>query len=473
MELMSTRKPGYAGLLAPLLLALLLGACSNETSVSPTDENSDEETLVTPDWTETTHGKGVDPDYAEVFDDDEVKRFDIEISAANWQAMLDDMSVKYGSFGTGGGGPGESAENPIWVPASVFYNGIQWYKVGVRFKGNSSLRTSWSRGIMKLPLKLDFDEFEDSYPQIDDQRFHGFKKLSLSNGYDDNSLIREKVSADIFRAAGLRAAHTAFYRIYIDHGEGPIYFGLYTVVEVVDDTVIEDQFDDDNGNLYKPEGSGATFTQGTFAEQWFTKASNEDEGDWSDILSLFSNLHTETRGSDPALWRSELESVLDVDVFLRWLAVNTVIQNWDTYGKMTHNFYMYNDSQTGLLNWIPWDNNEALKEGKMGGAVSLDFDEVNDGWPLIRYLYDDDVYRARFTQLVRETIDGAFSPSRMTPIYQAAGALIEPYVVGTEGEIDGYSFLQSQGDFATEISYLAGHVSERAAAAEAFIALQP
>ena len=43
------------------------------------------------------------------------------------------------------------------------------------------------QGILKLPFKLDFDEFEDDYPQIDNQRFYGFKKLSLKNNYDDQS----------------------------------------------------------------------------------------------------------------------------------------------------------------------------------------------------------------------------------------------------------------------------------------------
>ena len=69
------------------------------------------------------------------------------------------------------------------------------------------------------------------------------------------------------------AAHTSFCRVFVDFGEGPIYFGLYTIIEEVDDTVIDDQFDDDDGNLYKPEGTGASFAFGTFSERTFTKKS--------------------------------------------------------------------------------------------------------------------------------------------------------------------------------------------------------
>ena len=231
----------------------------------------------------------VNPD-DEVFEDNAVKRLDIVITEARWQAMLDDMTNLYGTFGSGAGGPGggltETDEAPIFVPAEGYYNGIQWYRVGVRFKGNSSLQTSWQNGILKLSFKLDFDEFEDDYPQIDNQRFYGFKKLSLKNNYDDKSMLREKVATDVFRNAGLVASHTAFYTVYVDHGDGPTYFGLYTMVEEVDDTLIDTQFSSDDGNLYKPDGDAASFAAGTYDE--YVKKNNEDEADFYDVSQKFA-----------------------------------------------------------------------------------------------------------------------------------------------------------------------------------------
>ena len=78
---------------------------------------------------------------------------------------------------------------------------------------------------------MDFDEFEDDYPQIDNQRFYGFKKFSLKNNFDDSSFLREKVAADVFRNSGMAISNSAFYTVYVDHGDGPEYFGLYTLVE--------------------------------------------------------------------------------------------------------------------------------------------------------------------------------------------------------------------------------------------------
>ncbi len=423
------------------------------------------------DWTDDTHSKSADPNFDEVFEDEAVKRLDIVITEERWQSMLDDMISLYGVFG-GSGGPGgvglaEVDEDPIFVPGDVMYNGKEWYRVGVRFKGNSSLQSSWSSGILKLSFKLDFDEFEDQYPQIDNQRFYGFKKLSLKNNYNDKSMLREKVATDIFRNAGIASSHAAFYTVYVDHGDGPQYFGVYTLVEEVDDTVIDTQFSDNDGNLYKPDGTGASFAEGTFTEDVFVKKTNEDEADFSDIQSVFTALHATNRTTDPETWRANLESVFDTDTFLKYLAVNTVIQNWDTYGRMTHNYYLYNNPDTEKLSWIPWDNNEALQNGNREGSLALDFSDLNHAqWPLIGYLYEDATYRAQYDAYVRDVVDNAFNISSMQSKYATYSALVEPYA---NLEVSGYSFLSSSLDFQVAISQLNSHVSARATAVNNYL----
>jgi spore coat protein CotH len=375
------------------------------------------------------------------------------------------MTNKYGSFGSGGGGGlVDSDDNPIFVPGDVFYEGTQWYKVGLRFKGNSSLQSSWRSGILKLSFKLDFDEFEDTYPQIDNQRFYGFKKLSLKNNFDDDSMLREKVAGDIFRNAGLAGPHTAFYTVYVDHGDGPEYFGLYTLVEEVDNTVIDTQFSNDNGNLYKPDGTGASFADGTFSEDVFEKKTNEEEADWTDIQDLFSALHDDTRTTSPAAWRASLDAVFDTEIFLKYLAVNTVIQNWDTYGRMTHNYYLYSNPDNNLLTWIPWDNNEALQTGKQGGSHALDFSGLSSSaWPLIGNLYNDVVYKAKYEAYLREVVDGAFNVSTIQAQYTSYAALVEPFATT---ERSGFTFLNSAASFQSAITTLQSHVAQRSAAVE-------
>ena len=456
---------------------LTFSACnSDESTTDVEDENTVEEVVddadfEATDWTTETHSKSADPNFDEVFDDSEVKRIDIVITSDRWQSMLDNMTDLYGTFGGGnrpGGGVGESSdEDPIFVPAEVFYNGIQWYRVGVRFKGNSSLESSWKSGILKLSFKLDFDEYEDDYPQIDNQRFYGFKKLSLKNNYNDKSMLREKVAGDVFRNAGLVASHTAFYAVYVDHGDGPTYFGLYTMVEEVDDTVIDTQFSDNDGNLYKPDGDAASFALGTYDEDEYVKKTNEDEADFSDVESLLTILNDDSRTTDPETWRANLESVFDTDVFLKYLATNTVIQNWDTYGRMTHNYYLYNNPDTNKLTWIPWDNNEALQTGNMGGSLPLDFSGLNSSeWPLIGYLYQDDVYREQYKAYVEDVVNGAFNVEDMQALYATYSTLVEPYATS---EQSGYTFLNNSSEFQSAISELNSHVVSRASAVSDYL----
>lgn len=473
---MKKMKIKLVGLSLFAIALLFFSACSKDDDITTNPEEEEEEEVIIDDtdfeaidWTTETHSKDADPNFDEIFDDNAVKRLDIVITESRWESMLDDMTGLYGNFGSGGGpGGGDFAdEDPIFVPAEVFYNGKEWYRVGVRFKGNSSLQSSWRNGILKLSFKLDFDEFEDDYPQIDNQRFYGFKKLSLKNNYDDKSMLREKVAGDVFRNAGLAGSHTAFYTLYVDHGEGPIYFGLYTLVEEVDDTVLDDQFSDDDGNLYKPDGDAASFAEGTYDEDEYVKKTNEDEADFSDIQSLLSILHDDERTTDAATWRTKLDAVFDTDVFLKYLAVNTIIQNWDTYGRMTHNYFLYNNPDTEKLTWIPWDNNEALQTGKQGGSLPLNFSGLSaSSWPLIGYLYQDEVYRAVYDDYVREVADGAFNPTTIQSQYSSYAALIESYATS---EKPGYTFLNSSTDFQSAVSTLKSHVTARVSAANNYL----
>ncbi|MEQ8416640.1 MAG: CotH kinase family protein [Imperialibacter sp.] len=466
----------------PIILAIFFTACEKEDiETTETDEVTETSVVVfddtdfeATDWTSETHSNDADPNFAEVFEDNAVKRIDIVVTSSRWQAMLTDMTNLYGTFGSsggggrpGGGGTSFSDQDPVFVPAEVFYEGKEWYRVGIRFKGNSSLSSTWSSGNIKLSFKLDFDEFEDDYPQIKNQRFYGFKKLSLKNNYNDKSFLREKVAADIFRNAGLASSHTAFYTLYVDHGDGPVYFGLYTLVEEVDDTVIDTQFANNDGNLYQPDGDGASFAAGTFTESVFVKETNEDAADWSDIQSLFTALHASTRTSDATAWRTNLEAVLDTDVFLKYLAVNTVIQNWDTYGRMTHNYFLYNNPDNNLLTWIPWDNNEALQTGNREGSLPLNFSGLSaTQWPLIGYLYANSTYKAQYDTCVEEVINGVFSASTIQATYTTYAALIEPYATT---ETRGYSFLNNSSEFQSAVNTLKTHATQRATAVKAYL----
>jgi hypothetical protein len=489
----------------------------------------DEEEIVRPDgWTEETHGNDVAPNYDVVFPQDKVNQITITIDPADWEAMQANMTDILGEPGTGpgamgrpggdftppegmeppagsstpqappegmeppegpegfepaaGGGPGGMggaidmvSETPMWVPATIEFDGNTWNHVGIRYKGNSSLTSAWNSGSLKMPLKFDFDEFEGDFPAIDNQRFFGFKQLSLANGFSDESYMRESVTYELMRQAGLVASETAFYEVILDYGVGPVNLGTYTVVEVIDDTVIENALGDSSGNIYEGDGAGVSLAEGTYdlIADSFEKENNEDEADWSDIEALYDVLHSETRATDPAQWRTDLEAIFDVDTFLNWLAVSAVVQNWDTYGSMSHNFYLYNNPETGQLVWLPWDHNMTLGvgggggRGQMGGGpggrgnVSLDKADVGEEWPLIRFLLDDPVYDEKYMGYLAAASE-LFDTGELTARVEAMRELLQP-VIDAAGET---------APFDTAVQQLLSVVAERDAAVADFLAAQ-
>lgn len=430
-----------------------------------------------PDWTEASHGN-VAPNYSMVFPQDQVNELEITIGADQWSAIRNNMKSLFGyDFGAGGmGGPPGAfpTTEPDYVQTTVKFKGKTWQHVGFRLKGNSTLTAAWRSGIYKLPFRLDFDKFEDVQPSVKNQKFYGFKELSFSPGVKDNSLIREKLGSDIFRMAGIPSAQSAFYKVYIDFGDGMKYCGIYCGLELPDDKMIIQQLGEDAGNLYKPESKLATFVQTEFE-----KKNNELAGDFGDVSGLVKALQSTKRSSDVAAWRSGLEAVFNVDHFAKYLAINNSIVNWDTYGVMAHNYYLYNHSTKGLL-WIPWDNNESFSKspgitGTTGGptgpgnAISLTMNEVGTGWPLINYIANDAVYFEKYKSHMRDFKNGIFTESTVWAMIDKYYDLITPFVVGTDGEQPKYTHLSSAAAFTAERSALKTHVSNRIALINQFL----
>lgn len=452
----------------------------NENTDSQPSENTAEIESWRPDgWGYESHDKDADADYERIYPDNEVQKLEITISSDRYAEMIENMTELYGepgqnSGGPGGGGPGGGGgfadEEPVFVPVTIEYNGLSWWHVGMRFKGNSTLQGSWRRGNKKLPFRLDFDEFEDLYEEIDDQRFYGFKKVTFSSGANDDSLIREKLGAELFRDAGVKAARSSFYRVYLDvsDGHGKVYAGLYTMVEDLSNKFLDSQFDDDNGNLYKPDGTGADWQN--FNEAGFVKKTNEEEADWSDIENAITALHASR--NDAEAWRTELERYFNVGQYLKLLAVNQSIENWDTYGMMSHNYYLYADpSDDGRLLWIPWDLNECLAPSRgQSGGMSVLLDEISDRWPVIRYLMDDAVYAAQYYEELAGFLDGAFALNKVQSRMEELHDLIAPYVSGENGEVSPYSNLTNSSAFDSSLTQgnyaLEPHVTDRHEAVE-------
>jgi hypothetical protein len=482
-----------------------------------------------------THGRNATPDYGRVFNQTQVSRLDLRINASDWQAVLTDMQslagasgfglnvpfsqaqvaacagrieanacsfgtppspgrcVQQGFFnpalacqplGTAGNAGRDEVEllerTPIYVPVDVTFDGETFRNVAFRLKGNSTLLFTWRRGSDKLPFRLNFDGLEARFPGSRDQTFFGFPNLAFNNNDLDPSYLRGKVVTDMFRDAGVPSARVAFLRVYLDRGTGPSYLGLYTVHEVPDGPMLTTLFGSDDGNLYKPHGTGGRW--GVFAPEWFSKKTNQADEDYTDIEDAITAVHASK--TDRARWRSRLEARFDVPVFLRWLALNTTIGNIDVYGGVSgHNYYIYSSPRhRDRIFWIPWDMDLAmptpgiLGAGVPGAPIDLFHNNVTATWPLIRFMLDDPVYRAFYRTQVEDMLATIFVPSRMAGIMANEQALIAPFVVGPGGELPGRNFTGNSAQFTASLFGPNGlnlYVTNRAAAVRQVLQATP
>lgn len=500
-----------------LLGVLVCSACSAESADEPSTKAAPAAQAAPPierpqGWSEASHAKGAAPDYARVFPDDRVQRLDLVLTPEASQRLFDDLRQRLGDPATGTqpaavtacaelaeGAPCSFLElqgvcvtqstlgsvirgracrsadmlnprdlvpgDPIVVPATVRYDGRTWGHVAVRARGNSSLAHTWTTGVRKLGLKLNFDKLDDEHPEVKGQRFFGFSELVLAPGYSDASLLREKLASDLMRDQGIVGAQAGFYRVFVDVGEGPVYWGLYTMLEDPTDRLLDVQFGDDSGNVYKPDGPGADFA--TFDVRFFDKRNN-DPSDFSDVKRLYDALHAPT--DDPARFRAGVEAALDVEAFLRNLAFDRAVNHWDSYGTFEHNYYLYGDpSHGGRLVWIGWDHNNSWTTGFFG-QPSVMMDEISVAkWPLLRLLADP-VYRARYRAHLAALGAGPYAKQAFDAHVRALHDLIAPYVVGPEGERAPYTFVPRPEAFLSGPSAIIGSADGRRAAIQQALA---
>ena len=215
--------------------------------------------------------------------------------------------------------------------------------------------------------------------------------------------------------------------------------------------------------MYKPEGTGATFS--AWDASSFEKENNEAEADFSDVRAVFDALQASR--ADAGAWRAGLEAKLDVPTFLSWLATNTAIQDWDQYGRMSHNYYLYTDpGRANRVVWIPWDHSYAFSANNQ--SLSLGLGEVGASWPLIRYLMDDAVYASEYKNILRSKVLPLLD-SKLEDEVRAAAALIRPYTVGQYGEVDGYRFTANAAAFDAAVTGMVTHIGQRRVAVTTFV----
>lgn len=369
------------------ILAILLVFVLNQVTTNSSDVTTDDDNNTIVDNV--------------IFPHDEVVDVNIEIDEDAYNQML------------------ANAMSEEVVMANITYNGKTFNNVGIRPKGNSSLRNVFQSDSDRYSLKIDFNYY------VDDQSFYGITKLNLNNLFSDPSMMAEYLGYEMFDSLDEVSSRTTYVNLSIN-GE---VFGLYLAVEQVNDEFLIDNYSNDSGNLYKPEmGTGADLAYVSDDGDDYTGliAENKDEYDNDDIAKLIKAIND---GED-------LDSIFDVDSFLKYLAVSTMTIHQDSYqGGMFHNYYLYDND--GTFEWIPWDLN-MIFNGFPGvsmtdeQAIQYLIDEPVSGsmesYPLIEAIFKNEEYVEKYHEYLEILSQGYLASDNFNEKVLSVYKMIKSYV---------------------------------------------
>src|SRR6185312_1340486 len=179
--------------------------------------------------------------------------------------------------------------------------------VAVHLKGAAG---SWRNFDDKPGLTINMDKFKD------DQRFHGMDKFHLANSVQDPSYLSELICGEIFRAAGVPASRIGHALVVINGRKQ----GLYCLKEGYDKEFLKEHFKKANGNFYD---GGFLRDIDQPLELIHTK---DDVPDRKDLQALVAA----AREPDAKKRFAKLDKLLDLDCFMSYMVVESLVWDWDS-----------------------------------------------------------------------------------------------------------------------------------------------
>ncbi|MBE4718681.1 CotH kinase family protein [Pseudarthrobacter sp. AB1] len=344
------------------VLALMLSGCSGPATTDSTQTGQMQSSVTGTSGTETSLAGTVD-----LFDTATSHEISIEWDEADYAAMIADY---------------ENDSDKSWISADITIDGTLIENVGVRLKGNSTLRTLGGTesgppagaggGIRpgevadggppagftqddsnvisaddpaSLPLLIRFDKY------VDDADYEGLTELALR---PSTPVINEALALSI-TAATDQITQRYTYTTYSVNGS-PTQTRL--LLENPDEEYAENL---DNGNnvVFKADSESSFTYQGddleTYEEQ-FKQLNKTDSQDATPIVSFLKWLDD----ADDATFDAELSTWVDVDSFAKYAATQNLLANADDMTGAGQNYYLSYDLTTKKITVISWDLNEAL-----------------------------------------------------------------------------------------------------------------
>ena len=364
-------------------------------------------------WASVQEENGVAMAYeTRLFDDTRVHTIDITID--DWGALI------------------EEAQEERYVPCTMTIDDEVFRQVGIRAKGNNSLRLTSEYELTRYSLKVEFDHY---LPQ---GNYHGLDKLSLDASFQDNSYLKTVLAFDMMRFMGVPTPLCSYAWVRVN-GED---WGLFLAVEECEEAFAGRNFGWDHGVLYQPDYRSLNDENVDVALRYIDEQP-------SSYPNIFDHAKTPMVHSDQRrlieslrqLSQGEVTTAVHTDEVLRYFVVQVFVMNWDSYlGHTGHNYILYEEE--GRLWMLPWDYNLAFGTYALGMSdpirdpnvlINYPIDTPAEGSimrqrPLYHELMKEDALFAQYHSLFSSFLADYFDSGRFEALLQEKEALIAPYV---------------------------------------------
>ncbi len=379
----------------------------------------------------------VQPESGPVFVEDEVPRVDLFLPQSDLDKIFEDVESDE-----------EFAATFIFT-SSELIDTLE--EVGVRLRGNTSRHSA------KKSIKVSFNGFRPG------RKFKGLEKLNLNGEHNDPSIIRSKLCWDLCHQLGIPASRSNHVALYINTQ----YMGLYINVEQVDEEFIQKRFQGENGNLYKCLWPADLAFKGTdpnvykevfFGRRAYELKTNKDRDNYTDLAEFIKVLNN-YKGE---MLQCEIEKLFDVDTYLKTIVMDVLTSNWDGPIVNKNNFFLYTDSHTGRITYIPFDLDNTLGIDWFGvNWAETDIYNWSSYSGEERPIYDQILsipeYRDRYSFYLRETMEKYFNVLELFPYLESKRNLIEDFRLNDP--LAGRDYGWTYNDFlASYDEPLGGHV---------------
>jgi hypothetical protein len=186
-------------------------------------------------------------------------------------------------------------------------------------------------------------------------------EFTLKGGSEDASMMRNLINADVSRALGLAVQRFGFAQVWINGR----FHGFFLVEERVNADFLKSRFPGVKkkevglvkvvriGGYLQYKGDNVS----AYADHYEVKAGDKDA-----VLATVANLARLVDLSSNETFVSQVSSVFDLARFVRYMVVETLAGNPDSYTMRGNNYLLYIDANNQST-FIPYDQEESLGIG--------------------------------------------------------------------------------------------------------------